>query len=297
MKYKNVNKIRLGRHGWTAMDAVFVLGMICIISVVATAWISNGRHLAATVQATNNLRQLTQAWTTASQDNDDYFFSADPREDHPVGEWSGGGWMDLPVNDRIEVDPYWKLDSKTGKSLSKSALWDYVGRNPLVYRDPRDRSTGSWPGYLDGAEVPRVRSFSMNANMGSIRWNRDLINTDTGRLFTVFRKLSDITSASRPGPDFTFVLISEHPGAINDPQFLIDMTAFQTVSKIKLKLVDVPAAYHGGVGTLSYADNHVELKKWLDIRTMPRVTKSEISLNIASPNNPDIDWLQNRTTW
>lgn len=294
---KNIKRISPGCQGWTILDAVIVFGLISILAMVVISWIASASQIAATMQATNNLHQLTKAWTEASQDNEDFIPSATPSGGHPIGEWSGGGWLDLPVNERIEVDPYYNGPSARGQSLSKSTLWDYVGHNPLVYRDPRDRSTGSWPTYMDGADVPRVRSFAMNAFMASHPWNKNLVNPDTGKPYTVFRKLSDITSADRPGPDFTFVLISEHPGSINDGQFYVDMTAFQDVTKLRLRLIDIPSAYHGGRGTLSFADNHVELRKWLDIRTMPQVTKFELQLNIPTPDNPDVGWLQNRTSW
>ena len=42
---------------------------------------------------------------------------------------------------------------------------------------------------------------------------------------------------------------------------------------------------------LSYADGHAEYRKWRDDRTL-----GEMTTGTASPNNPDIAWLQQRAT-
>ncbi len=63
---------------------------------------------------------------------------------------------------------------------------------------------------------------------------------------------------------------------------------------------DYPASYHHRPGGLSFADGHSEIKRWVDNRTMPAVKKGSDALwqagIIASPNNPDIFWLQDRAT-
>jgi hypothetical protein len=45
-------------------------------------------------------------------------------------------------------------------------------------------------------------------------------------------------------------------------------------------------------------DNHAELKRWRDPRTMPPLNYSmELSLvNNSMPNNPDVFWLQYHST-
>ena len=60
---------------------------------------------------------------------------------------------------------------------------------------------------------------------------------------------------------------------------------------------DDPAAYHNGAGGLSFADGHSEIKKWVDGRTRPLLkANGTIPLNVASPNNRDMVWLQERCT-
>jgi hypothetical protein len=62
---------------------------------------------------------------------------------------------------------------------------------------------------------------------------------------------------------------------------------------------DVRSQYHNGAGSLSFADSHTELKKWRDSRTTPpqlTPTGSGYPPGVASPNNHDLSWLQDRST-
>jgi prepilin-type processing-associated H-X9-DG protein len=62
---------------------------------------------------------------------------------------------------------------------------------------------------------------------------------------------------------------------------------------------DYPGWAHSGAGSFSFADGHVEIKKWLDPRTTPaRLTPSGSGYppEARSPNNPDLRWLQDRCT-
>jgi prepilin-type processing-associated H-X9-DG protein len=62
-------------------------------------------------------------------------------------------------------------------------------------------------------------------------------------------------------------------------------------------MVDFPASYHNGAGGLSFADGHAEIRRWLDARTKPPIRKGrELALITASPNNADVQWLQERAT-
>ena len=63
------------------------------------------------------------------------------------------------------------------------------------------------------------------------------------------------------------------------------------------KIVDYPASYHNGAGGLSFADGHSEIKKWIDQRTVPNLRKGkELDLDVPSPDNPDVYWMQERST-
>jgi prepilin-type processing-associated H-X9-DG protein len=62
-------------------------------------------------------------------------------------------------------------------------------------------------------------------------------------------------------------------------------------------MVDFPASYHNNAGALAFADGHSEIKRWIDPRTTPPLRKGiPLALVVPMPDNPDLDWLRERTT-
>jgi prepilin-type processing-associated H-X9-DG protein len=109
----------------------------------------------------------------------------------------------------------------------------------------------------------------------------------------VFKKTSDLIV---PGPTRTFVFIDEREDSIDDGYFAVNMTGYPDQPRT-IVWVNYPASYHGNSAGLSFADGHSELKRWRDPRTMPAlVPGKDLPLNISSPNNQDLIWVQERST-
>ncbi len=103
-------------------------------------------------------------------------------------------------------------------------------------------------------------------------------------------KMSDLKN---PGPADTWVFIDEREDSINDGWFAMDMVN----QGAQTQWVDLPASRHNRGALLSYADGHAAYKKWIDPRTNPSMVPGQSSgHNDFSPNNPDVTWLQQRTT-
>jgi hypothetical protein len=63
------------------------------------------------------------------------------------------------------------------------------------------------------------------------------------------------------------------------------------------RFIDLPASYHHRAGGFSFADGHSEIRRWLDDRTMPPLVRDGyVRDRFESPDNPDITWLQERST-
>ncbi len=58
---------------------------------------------------------------------------------------------------------------------------------------------------------------------------------------------------------------------------------------------DLPGSRHNGSANLTFADGHVESRKWLDERTKRPVLREDYRAT-RMPGNPDIAWLWERTT-
>ncbi|MCL4181201.1 MAG: type II secretion system GspH family protein [Verrucomicrobia bacterium] len=90
-----------------------------------------------------------------------------------------------------------------------------------------------------------------------------------------------------------WVFIDEREDSINDGLFQTDLVNRDSAARI----VDYPASYHNGAAGLSFADGHAEIRRWVDPRTTPVLKRGQlIPLGVNFPNNPDVAWLQERSS-
>jgi len=138
--------------------------------------------------------------------------------------------------------------------------------------------------------LPRVRSISMNGYVGN--------PLSDGRPYTSgywnFKTFGEMMS---PSPSKCWLFLDEREDSINDGWFAVDMTGFDPDKPASVILVDYPASYHNRAGGLSFADGHSEIRKWVDPRTTPVLKPGQLlSLGVASPNNKDVIWMQERSS-
>jgi prepilin-type processing-associated H-X9-DG protein len=182
-------------------------------------------------------------------------------------------------------------DNTNALYLQKSLLFPYL-RSFGVFKCPGDRSAAT----IRGVRYPRVRSLSMNTWLGRYLPDGRLGGFPSGPPFSgdaAYRinvKLSDLTV---PPPAQTFVFIDEREDSIGDCGFYVGMGRRGSDAY----WIDLPASYHNGAAGLSFADGHAETKRWLDSRTMPPLRPDQPLVHpFPSPNNPDVAWLQERST-
>jgi prepilin-type processing-associated H-X9-DG protein len=189
-----------------------------------------------------------------------------------------------------EVNPSandnWNYDT----TLKKGAIWPYCGNSVAIWHCPGDTSYGQTP----TNRVPR-RSVSMSNWVGG---NGDSATTGYKGYWglnapksVVFTKLTAMLS---PGPAMTFVLLDERWDSINDGYFVTQMDGYPNLATTYI--VDYPASYHGGACGFAFADGHSEIHKWRDPRTTPPL-RSGLPLNIPSPNNQDVFWMQQHCSY
>jgi len=247
-----------------------VVAIIGILAGLLLPALGKVKTKARATECLNNLRQLHLGWTMFASDHDDTLPPNNDTEDkagkdaaHP--SWVAG-WL------RTENEPGDKSDNTDTSLLvgQKYAEFGSIGvnvQNPNVYRCPGDRSG-------------RVRTISMNAYMnGSGIWQ----NTN----FITFKSFSEIRDPAK-----TWVFIDEREDSINDGYFAVDMTARYTI-------IDYPATYHNGSGTISFADGHVETHRWLEGTTSPPLRPGAHlpgGAKFTMKDDRDMEWLTQRTT-
>jgi prepilin-type N-terminal cleavage/methylation domain-containing protein/prepilin-type processing-associated H-X9-DG protein len=257
---------RIGRHegarsAFTLIELLVVIAIIAILAAMLLPALSKAKSKGQGISCLSNLKQLQLCWMMYAADfNDQIVYNNSNGAGEPPG-WVSG-WLPTPV-DATNVN---YLKPPYGK------LWDY-NRSLGIYKCPADRSMAK---EADGKFYPRVRSVSMNGNMNGNSWYTE----QTKNTHFTFRKTTEIV---RPSPSMAFVFLDEHPDEIDDGYFLV------FVDK-KGAWANVPANYHNGACGFSFADGHVEIKKWRDSDTLAAHPP-------ASPMGPhDVPWVQVRTT-
>jgi prepilin-type processing-associated H-X9-DG protein len=152
-------------------------------------------------------------------------------------------------------------------------------REATLYRCPADKSKVK---VGKSQFLPRARSISMNAYAGGLA-NCGL---QPEPIKYGPQKQTEISSPSQ-----LFVFTDEHPDSIDFVSFWVEDRKGETLTG---GYGSCPSALHGGGATISFADGHVELHKWLDPRTKPPVTYSSRLEFSLSGDNPDVHWLQDR---
>jgi prepilin-type processing-associated H-X9-DG protein len=174
-------------------------------------------------------------------------------------------------------------------TLRKGAVWPYCGKSIEVWHCPADTSRGINP---QGQRVIR-RTVSMNSWIGG---NGDSPGDNYKGVWgigapgsTVARKLSQIRL---PTPAQTWVIMDERQDSINNAYFPVQMDGYPDPATTYI--VDYPASYHKGAGSVTFADGHSEIHKWRDARSMPPLVES-LPLVVPSPTNADVVWLQDHS--
>lgn len=268
--------------GFTRVEALTLGLAIAILACLQVPLRGDARRVSRASLCVAGMRQLQLGWTLYAADHEGRIVStsegAFPQPSGP--DWSANTWLDFTSNPK-NFDP--------ARFPGSSPLRPYAGSDPLTYRCPSDpaRVRAQLPGSTQFAPVPRTRSRSLNGWVGGPGW----VGSIPWRYVTSVDQLTD------PGPADTLTFADEREDSMNDGALLIDMRGYpglhQPADPGFNTIVDYPAYWHRGGAAVAFADGHVNIRKWSDPRTTPRPRPgSLIPLNVPSPNNVDVTWLQ-----
>lgn len=242
-------------RGFTLIELLIVIAIIAILAAIMLPVLTHAKIRAQAVGCMNNTRQLMLGWLLYANENNDIMMD---ETKWVAGSMDGQTTTGAPwtaaqcTNAAIMVDP------------TQSLMANYI-KNPNVYKCPGDfYQAPADPG-------PRVRSYSMNAAVGGKvgtvggTWSPD----DPNRIYVDGTMTGDhnIRVLNKPGPSQVWVILDEHPDSISDAEFQFrpgyPPTSYQWQ--------DMPASLHDWNCSLSFADGHSIIHKWMDPRTRQRV--------------------------
>jgi hypothetical protein len=248
----------------------------------------------------NNNKQLMVATHLYGTDSDDRLPPNGDDDNDLDGE---GYWFNGNMANALDA---WNVGNLGDPNFNKLA--PYTGKqSPGIYRCPDDQSTVN----VSGVTFPRIRSYSMNAAVGTILcstpnsvdpngapvWGPWLDGTGSHQANKPWHTYGKFSDSQAPGPGMVFVFVDEDPSSISLPCFNVCMKTAPTT------MINWPGTYHGNCASFTFLDGHAELHKWRDGRTKnsahvrggsPKVGGSLVPQ--GGPDNADLLWLQAHTS-
>ncbi|HXP58889.1 MAG TPA: prepilin-type N-terminal cleavage/methylation domain-containing protein [Dongiaceae bacterium] len=277
---------------FTLVELLVVIAVLGILAALLLPALANARARGRAAACLGNKRQLGLAWFMYAQDYNDRLVlnplgleHFDPIEQRYLTTAPGYSWV-LGLMDWTQSQENTNYLELTWDKASMLA--DYLGHSPGPFKCPAD-SILSAPQHAAGW-VERVRSVSMNLYMGAaIDKGPDSYAENA---LAIYVRMSDFRKLS---PAQAWVIADEHPDTIWGQSFLIDM---DTNRSDPLVWGNLPASYHAGACTLSFADAHAEIKKWLSPTTLRpvRFTRDGSGGWAVGADRRDHDWLAARTS-
>jgi prepilin-type N-terminal cleavage/methylation domain-containing protein len=258
------------RRGFTLIELLVVIAIIAILAAMLLPALAQAKRKAQVIQCISNLKQLQTGWQLYAGDFSDVMLP-----NAPLGSTTDKTWCYGQTED-------WHFaDANTNVALYRaSILAPFLGNQLGVYRCPGDN--------IPSDNGPRIRSYSMQSQMGNFYPEVYQITRAYNPNFAAFRKVTELGGLLPPVSGIVF--LEENMCSMND--------GYLQVNNSTPVFPDVPGSYHIWSTGVSYADGHAELRKWLTPVLRIAVKKGYSAASIGTGvNNIDWKWFSQHTSF
>ena len=269
------SRLRAG-VAFTLLELLVVIAIIAILAALLLPSLSKAKAKAYRIQCVSNQKQLSLTWQLYADDNGGRFAANGFAMNPAPGKtklWVMGDEHINPLafhNTNYLLDPQYALFA------------DYL-RIAAIYKCPADRTTIT----AGGQTLPRVRNYALNCYFN---WESPAIGNPLDPAFNTFMKTADL-GATDPSATYTFVDTAPPNICFSAFQIFLGGSGF---------FFHRPSVEHDRSGTLAFADGHAEAHQWRDPETIKAARDGGFGdgahFTFVSPANPDLKWLQERTT-
>jgi prepilin-type N-terminal cleavage/methylation domain-containing protein len=224
-------KSALQGRGFTLIELLVVLAVLALGTLTLVPGFAHTQPSSRTAQCLSNKRLLQSACAMYTADFNDILV--------PNASVSAGGrlgWYNGTMGEN------WTTSNGNTNPLaySTNCLAPCVGGQLKAYKCPGDT--------IPSDNGNRIRSISMNGQMGAI-YGASGGGSNPG--WRIYSRMSDLTTLR---PAMAWIFADETMYSLNDGYLQMNLNAPD--------YPDVPAAYHGGINCLTFADGHGEPHRW-----------------------------------